>query len=126
MRRQRFTVDDMVEKRYRAQLRAIAHQVDMIVKSFPGTDAHSVKELERALEAYAQAIQAWAAKAALLMLKDSKRNSDLDWNRALGNKLYVTAADPNSAESTTNRSRMVATFTRNSSRFAGVARRACW
>lgn len=67
------------EAHYARQLRAIADQVDKLIRGLPPEDPSTLSILEEALRRYSQMIQPWADAVVAKMLADVKRRDEAMW-----------------------------------------------
>ena len=70
-----------VENDYRTQLRRIARHVGEIIAAFPNADYDSLPQLQRALQAYAEAVTPWAEATAARMIAQVSQRDATAWQR---------------------------------------------
>lgn len=84
------------ERTYASTLTAIARSIDKIVRDMNPQDEESVLELRRALDRFAHAVEPWARKAALTMLRDVSNRDLTAWElhgKAAGQELRQELAE---------------------------------
>lgn len=67
------------EAHYARQLRAVADQVDKLIRGLPPDDQSTLSILEEALRRYSQMLQPWADAVVARMLADVKRRDEAMW-----------------------------------------------